>query len=123
MLQEMQVQDRAYALAGDMFEIGAKIQVFKRGVLFLIGANKLYDLWRMYNTFDKIYKNICKEIQDRYFHRSFDEVYSETKIVYLRELSNIIEKAKKDLRIKMVLVFCWYFIYGLCILRLQVKVE
>lgn len=43
LLQEMNVQDTAYAPAGDMFEMGAKIQVLRKGVFFPARANKLYD--------------------------------------------------------------------------------
>jgi trans-AT polyketide synthase/acyltransferase/oxidoreductase domain-containing protein len=41
LLQELNVQDTAYALAGDMFEIGARVQVAKRGLFFPARANKL----------------------------------------------------------------------------------
>ena len=34
LLQELEVQDTAYAPAGDMFELGARVQVAKRGLFF-----------------------------------------------------------------------------------------
>ena len=42
MLQEINVQDTAYAPAGDMFEIGARVQVLKKGLFFPARANKLH---------------------------------------------------------------------------------
>ena len=47
MLQDINVQDTEYAPAGDMFEIGAKVQVLKRGVFFPARANKLYMLYNV----------------------------------------------------------------------------
>jgi len=54
MLQQINIQDTSYAPAGDMFEIGAKVQVMKRGVFFPARANKLYDLWRQFDSFSEI---------------------------------------------------------------------
>jgi trans-AT polyketide synthase, acyltransferase and oxidoreductase domains len=42
LLQQMNVQDTEYAPAGDLFEIGARVQVLKKGLFFPARANKLY---------------------------------------------------------------------------------
>ncbi|WP_433601900.1 PfaD family polyunsaturated fatty acid/polyketide biosynthesis protein [Candidatus Profftella armatura] len=120
MLQDINIQDTAYAPAGDMFELGSKIQVLKRGVLFPMRANKLYDIWRVYSSLDQIPSVMQREIQDRYLKRSFDEVYQETKSYYLKELPEEIEKAEKFPKIKMALIFRWYFIYAM---RIALKGE
>jgi hypothetical protein len=46
LLQRMNVQDTAYVPFGDMFEIGSKVQVLKKGLFFPARANKLHDLYR-----------------------------------------------------------------------------
>lgn len=120
MLQEMKVQDSAYAPAGDMFEMGSKIQVLKRGVLFATRANRLYDLWRTYGALDQIDASTCKEIQTRYLRRSFNDVYIETKEFYLKKFPHVIEKAERDPKAKMALIFRWYFIHTM---RLALKGE
>lgn len=118
MLEMMEVQDTAYAPAGDMFELGSKIQVFKKGVLFPSRANKLYDLWRNYNTIEEINQNTRKEIQEKYFMCSFEEVYTETAAYYAKIAPTEIEKAERNPKIKMALIFRWYFIYSM---RLAIK--
>src|SRR6202171_1641228 len=54
LLQHANVQDTDIVPAGDMFEMGGKVQVFKRGLLFPARAKKLYDLYRQYNSLDEI---------------------------------------------------------------------
>jgi trans-AT polyketide synthase/acyltransferase/oxidoreductase domain-containing protein len=74
-LQEMQVQDTDYAPAGDMFEIGARVQVLKRGLFFPVRANKLYELYRSVDSIEQIDPGTARMIQEKYFQRSLAEVY------------------------------------------------
>lgn len=109
LLQQINVQDTEYAPAGDMFEMGAKVQVLKKGVFFPARANKLYDLYRQYNSIDEIDEKTKAQIQDRYFKRSFENVYEDIKnFVPASE----IEKAEQNPKHKMALLFKWYFGYS-----------
>ncbi|MCX8131563.1 MAG: ACP S-malonyltransferase [Clostridia bacterium] len=108
LLQEVNIQDTDYAPAGDMFEIGAKVQVLKRGVFFPARANRLYDLYRQYNSLDEIDSKTKKELEERYFKRSIDEVYEKVKARYSAEE---IEKAERNPKHKMAMIFRWYFAY------------
>jgi trans-AT polyketide synthase/acyltransferase/oxidoreductase domain-containing protein len=110
MLQEMEVQDTAYCPAGDMFEIGAKIQVFRKGLFFPARANKLYDLYRTYNSLDEIDGNTKRQIEEKYFRKSFSEVWSETKAYCEKNKPDEIAKAEQNPKHKMALIFRWYFV-------------
>lgn len=109
LLQQMNVQDTQYAPAGDMFELGAKVQVLKRGVFFPARANKLYELYRQYDSIDEIDEKTKIQIQDKYFKRSFERVYEEVKSYYS---AYEIEKAEQNPKHKMALIFKWYFGYS-----------
>ncbi len=109
MLQQMNVQDTEYAPAGDMFELGAKVQVLRKGLFFPARANKLYDLYRQYDSIDEIDEATKAQIQQRYFNRTFDEVYEDVKAFHP---SSEIEKAEKNPKHKMALIFRWYFGYS-----------
>ncbi len=109
LLQEINVQDTDYAPAGDMFELGARVQVLKRGVFFPARANKLYDLYRHYNSIDEIDEKTKNQLREKYFKRSFDEVYREVKSFYPPQE---IEKAEQNPKYKMALIFRWYFGYS-----------
>lgn len=113
MLAEINVQDTEYAPAGDMFEIGARVQVLKRGVLFPARANKLHELWRLYDSWESIDEKTRNNIEQRFFKRTFNEAYEETKDYYLKANPAQIEKAEKNPKHKMALVFRWYFVYSL----------
>lgn len=108
MLQDMDVQDTAYAPAGDMFESGAKIQVLRKGVFFPGRANKLYELYTRHNSLDEIDPHTRKQIEEKYFGRSFEDVWTETKSYYARLHPGAQEPTPKQ---KMSLVFRWYFIH------------
>lgn len=109
LLARMNVQDTEYAPAGDMFEMGAKVQVLRKGLFFPSRANKLYELYRQHNSIDEIDEKTKAQLQERYFHRSFAEVYEEVKAHYpARE----IEMAEQNPKHKMALIFRWYFAYS-----------
>lgn len=109
LLQQANVQDTDYAPAGDLFELGAKVQVLKKGLFFPARSNKLYDLYRQYNSLDEIDEKNKKAIEEKYFKKSFDEIYQNLKE---NRPSHEIAKAEKNPKYKMALVFRWYFGYS-----------
>lgn len=111
MLAQLNVQDTDYAPAGDMFEMGAKIQVMRKGVFFPARANKLYELWMNHDSWEDIPLKTQEQIEKRYFGRRFSDVYQETKNYYLKTQPQEIEKAERIPKHKLALVFRWYFIH------------
>ncbi|AIQ12428.1 malonyl CoA-ACP transacylase [Paenibacillus durus] len=109
LLQQINIQDTEYAPAGDMFEIGAKVQVLRKGVFFPARANKLYDLYRQYDSLDEINDKTKHQIQEKYFKRSFEEVYRQ--VIQYRSPEEI-QKAEQNPKYKMALIFKWYFAYS-----------
>lgn len=110
MLAAMDVHDTAYAPAGDMFELGARVQVLKKGSLFAARANKLYQLYRQHESLDSIDPETRRSLEESYFRRSLDEVWAQTVVYYKRSgRLDEIEKAERYPRHKMALVFRWYF--------------
>jgi trans-AT polyketide synthase, acyltransferase and oxidoreductase domains len=109
LLQEANVQDMDIVPAGDMFELGAKIQVFKKGLLFPARAKKLYDLYRQYDSLEQLDEQTRAQLEKRYFKRSFTDVFAETKEHYLRVAPEAIARAERVPKQKMALVFRWYF--------------
>jgi trans-AT polyketide synthase/acyltransferase/oxidoreductase domain-containing protein len=112
MLQTANVQDTDIVPAGDMFEIGAKVQVFKKGLLFPGRAKKLYELYRQYDAIEEIDPKTREQIEQRYFGRSFEAVYAETRDYYQRTLPAMIESAERNPKRKMALIFRWYFVHS-----------
>jgi trans-AT polyketide synthase, acyltransferase and oxidoreductase domains len=110
MLQDINVQDTAYAPAGDMFEVGAKVQVLRKGVFFPGRANKLYELYLRHNSLDDIDVQTRKQIEEKYFKRSFEDVWIETSDYYSR-INPGFGNSEPTAKQKMALVFRWYFVH------------
>ncbi|WP_432183404.1 ACP S-malonyltransferase [Streptomyces tendae] len=113
LLAQADVQDTGYAPAGDMFEIGARVQVLRRGTLFAARANKLYQAYRQYDGLEAIDDKLRRTIEDGWFHRELEQVWKETREYYLRAgRSQEVERAEQDPRHRMALVFRWYFVHS-----------
>jgi trans-AT polyketide synthase/acyltransferase/oxidoreductase domain-containing protein len=111
-LQTLNVQDTDYAPAGDMFEIGARVQVVRKGIFFPARANKLYELYRQYPSIEAIDEKTKGQLQKRFFQRSFNEVYEDV-VAYRNKVSpHELEKAAQNPKHKMALIFKWYFAYS-----------
>ena len=114
LLQQINVQDTAYAPAGDMFEMGSRVQVLKKGVFFPHRANKLHALYQHYESLDEIPRNIRSQLETRFFKKTFDEVWRET-VQYFEGKGerDEISRAERNPKHKMALVFRWYFGYSM----------
>jgi trans-AT polyketide synthase, acyltransferase and oxidoreductase domains len=109
MLQRLDIQDTGYAPAGDMFELGARVQVVKRGVLFPARANKLYETYRRYESLEEIDAPLRQTLEKTCFRRPLDEVWQDVREHYRQRHPEQLEKAERNPKHRMALVFRWYF--------------
>lgn len=106
LLEGINVHDTAYAPSGEMFELGSKVQVLKKGLFFPARAEKLVSLYRQHESLDEIEAKLRQQIEERYFRRSFDEVFRDVARSYP---ASEIERAERSPRHRMGLVFRRYF--------------
>ncbi|WP_158755177.1 ACP S-malonyltransferase [Dyella sp. S184] len=112
MLQQIDIQDTEHAPAGDMFEIGAQVQVMKKSVFFPARANKLLSLYRHYDSLDDIPARTRQQLESTFFKKTFDEIWCETANYFKSTgMEHEIAKAEANAKHKMALVFRWYFAY------------
>ncbi|MDR3036429.1 MAG: PfaD family polyunsaturated fatty acid/polyketide biosynthesis protein, partial [Kitasatospora sp.] len=109
MLEQVNIQDTDYAPAGDMFELGAQVQVLKRGVFFPARARKLHELYRRHESLEEIDAQTRTLIETHYFRRTFDDVWRETEEYFAARDPREVEKARQNPKHRMALVFRWYF--------------
>jgi trans-AT polyketide synthase/acyltransferase/oxidoreductase domain-containing protein len=109
LLQELDVHDTEYAPAGDMFELGARVQVAKRGLFFAARANRLYELYQRHRCLEEIDGPTRKQIEERYFKRTFEQVWEETRAHYLEMRPGKLAHIERNPKRKMAAVFRWYF--------------
>ncbi|MFD8937781.1 PfaD family polyunsaturated fatty acid/polyketide biosynthesis protein [Streptomyces sp. NPDC059578] len=112
LLQAAGVQDTAMVPAGDMLEIGARAQVLGKGLLFPARANKLYELYRRYDSLEAIDPPTRRQLQERFFRRSFEEIWQETAAHYATRDPDGLARAEADPKHRMALVFKWYFVHS-----------
>jgi trans-AT polyketide synthase/acyltransferase/oxidoreductase domain-containing protein len=118
LLQQMNVQDTAYAPAGDSFETKATVQVLKKGLFFPVRANKLFALYQHYASLDEMDEKTRGQLQEKYFKRTFHEIWAEIKADGSNWNPAEVERAARDPKLKMALVFRWYFDHAM---RLALK--
>ncbi|MGD8241736.1 MAG: PfaD family polyunsaturated fatty acid/polyketide biosynthesis protein [Desulfobacterales bacterium] len=108
MLAEAQQADVTMAPAADMFEMGVKVQVLKRGTMFALRARKLYEYFRQYASWEQIPAADRELLERDYFRCAFEEEWRQTRDFFAERDPRQITKAEKDPRHKMALVFRAY---------------
>lgn len=108
MLGEAKQADVTMAPSGDMFEMGAKVQVLKRGTMFPMRASKLYELYNSHNAFENIPEDQKDFIENKLLLTSFQEEWEQTKKYFLALDPRQIELGENNPKHKMALVFRSY---------------
>jgi PfaD family protein len=108
MLAEASQADVTMAPAADMFEMGVKVQVLKRGTMFPLRAAKLYELYCNYDRFENIPQKHRKILERDYFRCSFQDEWEQTKNFFARYEPKQIDRGERDPKHKMALVFRSY---------------
>ncbi len=108
MLAESGQADVAMAPAADMFEMGVKVQVLKRGTMFPMRAQKLYEVYRDFASIEVIPPQEKAQLEKTIFRTSLDEIWNQTKEFFSKRDPEQVTRAEKDPRHKMALVFRWY---------------
>lgn len=108
MLAEAGQADVIMAPAADMFEMGVKLQVLKRGTLFAMRAAKLYELYRAYPSLEAIPAAERVRIEKDVFRMPLDAVWAETRAFWMQRDPKHAARADADPKHRMALTFRWY---------------
>ncbi len=108
MLAEAGQADTAMAPAADMFEMGVKVQILKRGTMFAMRAAKLYDVYRNYDSLEAIPAGVKQPLERDLFRASLAEIWDQTRDYFLKRDPRQVERAEREPKHKMALVFRWY---------------
>jgi len=108
MLAEAGQADVIMAPAADMFEMGVKLQVLKRGTMFAMRGQKLFELYRGYSSWEAIPAAERVQIEKNLLKASFEDIWNETRDFFARRDPTMLAKAEAEPKQKMALVFRWY---------------
>jgi PfaD family protein len=108
MLANAGIADVMMAPAGDMFELGVKVQVLKRGSLFPVRAAKLYELYKRYHSLEEMPADAIAALERDVFRQDLESVWRQTREYFLRRKPEEAYRGEREPRHRMALVFRWY---------------
>jgi len=108
MLREADLADVAMAPAADMFELGARVQVLKRGTLFAARAVKLHDAYLRYESLESLPADVRSRLETEVLRATVDEAWETTARFWRERDPREVEKALADPRHRMALTFRSY---------------
>jgi len=108
MLSGAGMADVATGPAPDMFELGAHVQVLSKGSMYAQRGRRLYDLYKAYEGVDSLPAKVRERLETRLFRRTFDEIWVETRAYWAERDPAEVERAERDPKHHMALLFRWY---------------
>ncbi len=108
MLAVASIADVTMAAAADMFELGVKLQVLKRGTMFGVRANRLYELYNKYDSLESIPEAEMARLEKEVLRIPIAEVWENTRDFWARREPQELARAEDDPKHRMALCFRWY---------------
>lgn len=102
------IADVVMAPAADMFELGVKVQVLKRGTMFAVRAQRLYEAYIGHDSIEAMPAALREKLEREVLGRSLETVWSETRAYWQARDPREIERAARDPKHRMALCFRWY---------------
>jgi PfaD family protein len=112
MLCEATISDMMMAPAADMFEMGVKVQVLKKGTMWPVRGQKLYELYKTHEAWEQISEADRQNLERDLFRDRFENIWAGTRAFFEQRDPSQVEKAEKNPKHKMALVFRWYLGMG-----------
>ena len=108
MLAAADIADVIMAPAADMFELGVKLQVLRRGTMFAVRAQRLYDVYVAHPSIEAIPAELRQRLEKEVFGTTLDAVWDETRRFFERRDPPQVERAERDPKHRLALVCRWY---------------
>jgi PfaD family protein len=108
MLAEAGQADVTMAPSADMFEMGVRVQVLKRGTLFAQRAARLYELYRNYGQWSEIPAEQGAIVERDVWRRSFAQEWESTRAYFQHRDPRQIALAESNPHHQLALVFRSY---------------
>jgi len=89
-----------------------KVQVLKKGTLWPVRAQKLFELYRIHDSFDAIPPAEREKVERDIFRDNFESIWEGTREFFEQRDPRQVERAERDPKHRMALVFRWYLGMG-----------
>ncbi len=107
-LAQASLSDVMMAPAADMFELGVKVQVLKRGTLFGLRAQRLYELYRSYDGLEALPGEARQRLEREILGAPCEEIWVAVQRHFERQDPEQLRRAEREPKHRMALVFRWY---------------
>ena len=108
MLAQAGIADVTMAPSPDMFELGVKVQVLKRGTLFASRAGLLADVYQGHESLEQLPEALRARLEKELFKAPLEQIWEHTRDFFQQRDPRQLELADKDAKHRMALVFRWY---------------
>jgi PfaD family protein len=108
LLAAADVADVTMAPAADMFELGVKVQVLRRGTMYANRAGRLYEAYRAHASLEAMPPQTLATLERDVLHATVEEVWARTREFWEHRDPEQLTLADRDPRHRMALVFRWY---------------
>jgi PfaD family protein len=108
MLLDAGMADVTMAPSADMFELGVKVQVLRKGSLYAQRSSRLYDLYRTYDSLEALPPAVISSLESEIFRRSLAEVVTDVRAYFAQRDPAEWTRAEADPHHQMALIFRWY---------------
>ncbi|MFJ1562038.1 PfaD family polyunsaturated fatty acid/polyketide biosynthesis protein [Streptomyces mirabilis] len=108
LLAQADLADVTMAPAADMFELGVKLQVLRRGTLFPSRATLLYNLYSSHQCLEDIPSDARSRLERDVLQAPISEVWRLTQEFWQQRDPAELERAERDPKHRMALLFRWY---------------
>ena len=73
-------------------------------------ANKLYEIYRRYDSLEQLDPATRRMLEEKYFGRSCEAVWAETRHYYAQAAPVELERAERQPKQKLAMILRWYFV-------------
>ena len=108
LLAKADIADVMMTASADMFEMGVKVQVLKRGSMMGVRGNLLYDVYKRYDSLEDIPEKIRKDIEKSILRASIEDIWEEIIKYFTSVEPEQISLSEINPKHKMALIFRWY---------------
>jgi trans-AT polyketide synthase/acyltransferase/oxidoreductase domain-containing protein len=107
-LAQTGMADVMMAPAADMFELGVKVQVLKRGTLFGARAQMLYDIYIKHDDLEALPPKLRVSLEKDIFRESLDQTWQRTRQYWMNRNPDEVARAEREPKHRMALCFRAY---------------
>ena len=108
MLARADAADMVMAPSPDMFEMGVKVQVLRRGTLFAQRASLLAETHAAFQSLDELSPKLRQRLEKEVFQAPLDEIWQQTRDFFQQRNPAELARAEQQPRHRMALLFRWY---------------